>query len=198
MDKKDIEKQIKDLTAELEKQIANFKEKAKDVYENEKVQAVLNKISDKTVSFLESIKDKVTNLWDYYSDPEEIQKIINNVKVVSKNVYKASISKYNEVKNNKDVQKAIASAEEFLKKTYDKTSDFAKTQFDKAMEHEQVKKAFDGAVSTYDNVKTIIDDYFDKPEVKHNIEEAKDIVIDVAEKGVDALKKWLKSDKKDK
>ena len=198
MDKNTIEKEIKNLTDELENQIENIKEKANEVIENEKVQTVLKTISDKTVEFLEQVKEKVTNLWDYYTDPEEVAKIIENVKVVSKNVYNASLTKINEVKNSKDVQNALASAETFLKKTYDKTSEVAKDSFDKAMENEDIKKTFDGVVNAYNNVKDIVTEYFEKPEVQENIDKAKDITIDLAEKGVDALKKWLKTNKKGK
>lgn len=198
MDKNTIEKEIKNLTDELENQIKNIKEKANEVIENEKVQTVLKTISDKTVEFLEQVKEKVTNLWDYYTDPEEVAKIIENVKVVSKNVYNASLTKINEVKNNKDVQNALASAETFLKKTYDKTSEVAKDSFDKAMENEDIKKTFDSVVNAYNNVKDIVTEYFEKPEVQENIDKAKDITIDLAEKGVDALKKWLKTNKKGK
>lgn len=198
MDRNNIEKEIKKLTSELENQIKNIKEKTNDVIENEKVQAVLKTISDKTVDFLEQVKDKITNLWDYYTDPDEIAKIIENVKVVSKNVYYASLTKINEIKNNKDVQNALASAETFLKKTYNKTSELTKDSFDKAMENEDIKKAFDGVVNKYNNVKDIITEYFEKPEVQENIDKAKDITIDLAEKGVDALKKWLKSNNKGK
>lgn len=198
MDKKTIEKEIKNLTSTLEKQIKNLKEKASDVIEDERVQKVLNTISSKTVDFLGQVKDKVSDLWEYYSDPEEVAKIVDNIKVVSKNVYDASLAKINEVKNNKDVQKAVASAEKFLKATYDKSADVAKGAFDKAMENEDVKQAFDTAVSAYNNVKDVVTDYFEKPEVQENIEKAKDVTIDIAEKGVAALKKWLKSDKKGK
>lgn len=198
MDKKTIEIEIKKLTDQLEEQIDNLKDKAKDVVEDERVQKVLNTIEDKTTEFLFEIKNKLIDLWDYYSDPEEIARMIENIKVLSKSVYDASLSKINEIKNNKDVQQAITSAEIFLKKTYDKTSDFAKDSFDKAMENEDIKKTFDSAVSTYNNVKDVVSDYFDKPEVQNNIEKVKDITIDVAEKGVAALKKWLKSNNKGK
>ena len=133
MDKKTIEKEVNDLVKTLEKQIDNLKEKTSDVIEDERVQKVLNTITDKTVDFLGEVKDKVSELWDYYSDPEEVAKIVENIKVVSKNVYNVSLSKINEIKNNKDVQKALASAEDFLKATYDKTADFAKETFDKAL-----------------------------------------------------------------
>lgn len=198
MDKKKIEKDIKDLTKTLEKQIDNLKDKASEVIEDERVQNVLNKITDKTVDFLDEVKEKVGDLWEYYSDPEEIARIVENIKVVSKNVYDASLAKINEVKKNKDVQKAVASAENFLKVTYDKTADVAKDTFDKAMENDEVKKAFDTAVSTYNNVKDIVTEYFEKPEVQENIDKAKDFTIDIAEKGVAALKKWLKTNKKRK
>ena len=83
MDKKTVEKQVKDLTKELEKQIKTLKNKAIDTYESEKVQAVLTKLQKKSVKFLESVKNKVSNLWDYYSDPDEIAKIVKNVKTVA-------------------------------------------------------------------------------------------------------------------
>ena len=198
MDKKKIEKDIKDLTKTLEKEIDNLKDKASEVIEDERVQNALNTITDKTVDFLDEVKEKVGDLWEYYSDPEEIARIVENIKVVSKNVYDASLAKINEVKNNKDVQKAVASAENFLKVTYDKTADVAKDTFDKAMENDDVKKAFDTALSAYNNVKDIVTEYFEKPEVQENIDKAKDFTIDIAEKGVAALKKWLKTNKKRK
>ena len=68
----------------------------------------------------------------------------------------------------------------------------------KAMENDDIKRAFDNAVNAYDKVKDVVTDYFEKPEVQKNIDKAKDITIDVAEKGVAALKKWLKSNKKGK
>ena len=196
MDKKTIETEVKNLTETLEKQISNLKNKANDVIEDERVQKVLTTITDKTVDFLGEVKDKLSNLWEYYSDPEEVAKIVDSIKVVSKNVYDASLAKINEVKNNKDVQKALTSAEKFLKSTYDKTSDVAKDSFDKAMENEDIKKTFDSAVAAYNNVKDIVTDYFEKPEVQDNIDKAKDFTIDIAEKGVAALKKWLKTNKR--
>lgn len=198
MDKNTIEKEIKELTKTLEKQIDNLKDKASEIIEDERVQNVLNTITDKTVDFLYAVKEKVADLWEYYSDPEEIARIVENIKVVSKNVYDASLSKINEVKNNKDVQNAVASAEKFLKATYDKTADVAKDTFDKAMENDDVKNAFDSAVSAYNNVKDVVTEYFEKPEVQENIDKAKDFTIDIAEKGVAALKKWLKTNKKEK
>ena len=198
MDKKTIEVEIKKLTDALQTQIDNLKEKASDVIEDERVQNVLNTITTKTVDFLSDVKNKVSDLWEYYSDPEEVAKIVENIKVVSKNVYNVSLAKINEVKNNKNVQKAVASAEEFLKATYDKTADLAKSTFDKAMENDDIKNAFDTAVNSYDKVKDVVTDYFEKPEVQDNIDKVKDATIDIAEKGVVALKKWLKSSKKDK
>lgn len=198
MDKKTIEIEIKKLSEQLEKQIENLKEKASETVEDERVQKVLNTIKDKTTEFLGEIKEKVTDLWDYYTDPEEVAKIVENIKVLSKNAYDVSLAKIDEIKNNKDIQNALVSAETFLKKTYDKTSDVAKDTFNKAMENDDIKNAFDNAVSAYNNVKDVVTDYFEKPEVQNNIEKAKDITIDVAEKGVDALKKWLKNSKKGK
>lgn len=198
MDKKTIENEIKKLTDQLGKQIENLKNKASETVEDERVQKVLSTIEEKTTEFLSEIKEKVTDLWDYYTDPEEVARIVENIKVLSKNVYDTSLAKIDEIKKNKDVQNALASAETFLKKTYDKTADVAKDTFDKAMENDDIKNAFDNAVAAYNNVKDVVTDYFEKPEVQNNIEKAKDITIDVAEKGVDALKKWLKNNKKGK
>lgn len=198
MDKNAIENEIKKLTDTLQTQIDSLKEKASDVIEDERVQKVLTAITDKTVDFLGEVKDKASDLWEYYSDPEEVAKIVSTIKVVSKNVYNVSLAKINEIKNNKDVQKAVDSAEEFLKATYDKTTDFAKDTFDKAMENDDIKNAFDTAVNAYDKVKDVVTDYFEKPEVQENIDKVKDATIDIAEKGVAALKKWLKSNKKGK
>ena len=182
----------------MQDQIDNLKDKASDVIEDERVQKVITTVSDKTVSFLTDVKDKVSELWEYYSDPEEVAKMVDNIKKVSKNVYDVSLAKINEIKNNKDVQNAISTAEDFLKATYDKSADLAKDAFDKAMENDDIKNAFDTAVNAYDKVKDVVTDYFEKPEVQDNIDKAKDFTIDIAEKGVAALKKWLKSNKKGK
>ena len=62
MDKKTIEKEVNDLVKTLEKQIDNLKEKTSDVIEDERVQKVLNTITDKTVDFLGEVKDKVSGV----------------------------------------------------------------------------------------------------------------------------------------
>ena len=40
-----------------------------------------------------------------------------------------------------------------------------------------------------------VDEFTSKPEVNEKIEKAKDVTLDVAEKAVDALRKWLRPEK---
>ena len=66
------------------------------------------------------------------------------------------------------------------------------------MENENVKKVTDAVSDTYQKAKNGVEDYLNKPEVKENIEKAKDATINVAEKAVAALKAWLKPEEENK
>lgn len=187
----ELKKETEEFVDELKKKVVDLKNYVVN-FDNDSLNKAVDVIKNKTSELLNDTADKAKHLWDTYSDPKEIEKILGSLKVVTENVYKASLKKIDELKKNKDIQNAISSAEEYLKKTFDKTTDFAKESFDKVLDIDECKEFFDKTSSAFNSVKDNVTEYLNKPEVKDNIDKAKDITVDIAEKGVAALKKWLK------
>ncbi len=99
----------------------------------------------------------------------------------------------------------IAQDEEVKERFKDLTDpvvDSAKKVADKVNENETFKKVVDsvkeGAQDTYEYVSDKTKTYLEREDVQQNIEKAKDKTIELADKGVEKLREWLKpEDSKD-
>lgn len=97
----------------------------------------------------------------------------------------------------------VAQDEEVKERFKDLTDpivDSARKLSDRVNENETFMKVVDsvktGLVDGVEFVNEKTKDYLEKPEVQRNIEKAKDKTIELADKGVDKLKEWLKPEQK--
>ena len=102
--------------------------------------------------------------------------------------------KIDEIKNDEELKNRIIDTANAVK---EKGEDI----IDSVKENETVMNAVNtvaNAVSeAAQNVKEGIDNVMNKPEVSEKITKAKETTLDVAEKAVQALKDWLRPEKKD-
>lgn len=149
-------------------------------------------IKEKAVSVLNEASEKLQKTWNTITDKEELNKTVDFVTEKTKEIYEASIKGIDAFIKSEEVKKAVDGAQDFIKDAGEKIGDFAKDTYDKAMENPDIKGVVDGVVKAANEVKEDVDDFFERPEVKEKVDLAKDKTIEIAEKAVDALKKWLK------
>lgn len=187
---KTINETVEQMKAKID-EIANEASKVEGEYSKRAME-----LSDKATEVLKQATDKLEEIWATITDPEEVKKAVDFVTVKSKEVYETSMSKIKGFMENEDVKKAANDTEKFFKDASDKASQALKEAYEKAMENPDVKEFAEGVTNAYNNAVKGVNDFFEKPEVKENVEKAKDITIDYAEKAVAALKDWLKPEEK--
>lgn len=161
-----LDKNVNDVIEDLKLKIDSINLAAADAEGDTKIK--VNEIKDKAISTLNVASQKVIEAYKSIADSEEVIDCINIVKNKSKVLYDKTIVKINEIK----MTKAYQDTSKFVDKTLD-----------------QVKSETSAFISS---AKDNIDDFFVKEELSNTIDKAKTKTVDMAQKGVDILKQWLK------
>ena len=103
---------------------------------------------------------------------------------------------FNDIKTDPKLNKAVEDIKKSVSDVSEKVSCCVKSGLDELKNNEdlmeKVDQIKDGTAALVEKGQRAVKDFTSKPEVQQNIEKAKDVTIDVAEKTVDALKNWLR------
>ena len=177
-------KKIENTIKQLQKEIKGLEKtlKAKEDILDDNAREKAEELVDRTIDTIDATIEKVKAVVDEKVDDDKIEEFLENV----------------EVKSKEAVDYAKAKIEEFAcenkKFDLDKLFDEISSDFEKIKESDTFKKVTDFAKDAYNQV----NDYLQKPEVKQAIDKAKKTTIDIAEKGVEGLKKVLTSKEEEK
>lgn len=115
---------------------------------------------------------------------------INDVKAkaidVLTQVSNKVIETTNDIADDEEIEKIVSVVTSKSKQLYDN----ALNKIDELTKPENVEKA----KKVVNDVKKDINDFFEREEVKNTIESAKEVTVDIAEKALDTLKDWLKTE----
>jgi gamma-glutamylcysteine synthetase len=150
----------------------------KESYEKDTLKDVLNKAAKHSKAFAEDVHLK-EGVDEFYQKVKEAAAFLGK--------------KVGEIAQDEEVK-------ERFKDLTDPVVDSAKRLADKVNENEALKKVVDsvkeGVEDSYEYVSEKTKAYLEREDVQQNIEKAKDKTIELADKGVDKLRDWLKPDTK--
>lgn len=165
--------EMKTHIADLE---ASYNAKAANLDEETKTKAAA--LVEKTKNAINSSIEKVNAVIDDIKDDEKLNDFLDKVK--AKSMEAIEFTK----------ERIDALTKEEPKKSLDNLHDEIMAEFDKLKDSDAIKKA----AEFLKDIEAKINDFFEKPEVVSAINKAKTTTVNIAEKGVDGLKKALKVD----
>lgn len=178
MDK--IQETINEMKTNVEDLEATYNTKAETLDDETKEKA--KALVEKTKNAINLSIEKVTAVIDDIKDDEKLNEFLDKVK--AKSMEAIEFTK----------EKIDALTKQESKTSLDDLSNEIMAEFDKLKESEAIKKA----AEFLKELETKINDFFEKPEVVSAINKAKTTTVNIAEKGVDGLRKVLKVDEVDK
>ncbi len=170
----DTIKEMESQVNELENDLATKAEQLDDS-NKEKAQALVNK----TEEAIKTSIDKIKNIINEVQEDEKVDEFLDKVKAKSMEAVEFTKEKIGEL------TKKVEKNDSFEKLTSDIMS-----EFDKVKETDAYKKTADLLADLSNKINEILN----KPEVIEAINKAKLTTVNIAEKGVDGLKKVLKTD----
>ena len=167
----DTVKEMESQVEELEKDLA---EKADQLDEagKEKAKALVEKTEEAIKSSIEKVKGIINDV----QEDEKLDEFLDKVKAKSMEAVDFTKEKVGELTKKVDKDNKL-----------DKLGEDIMAEFDKVKESDAYKKT----AEVLNNLVEKINDYFNKPEVQEVINKAKVKTINIAEKGVEGLKKAL-------
>lgn len=172
----DTVKEMESQVEELENDLANRADKM-DEASKEKAKALVDKTEEAIKSSIAKIKDIINDV----QEDEKVDEFLDKVKAKSMEAVEFTKEKVAElskkVENNDKIEQL--------------TSDIM-AEFDKLKESDTFKKT----TEFLNDISGKINDFFDKPEVKDAINKAKATTVNIAEKGVEGLKRVLNTEEK--
>lgn len=169
--------EMKEELAELEDKLAE-KTEGLDDQAKQKATALI----EKTENAIKGAIAKIEAAIDNFTEDEQFDEFLDKVRAKSREAVEFAKDKIDDL--------ATKTSNQSLADLHDDVM----AEFDKLKENEYIKK-------TADFLKEIggeINEFFEKPEVKETINKAKVTTINVAEKGVEGLKKILKPEEVEK
>ncbi|MBO7677569.1 MAG: hypothetical protein J6S49_08650 [Erysipelotrichaceae bacterium] len=167
---REMESQVNDLENDLAAKAEQLDETNK-----EKAKVLVNKTEEAIKSSIEKIKGIINDV----QEDEKVDEFLDKVKAKSMEAVdftKAKVAELtSEVKKNDTLEKLGADI---------------MSEFDKIKESDAFKKTAD----FLNDISGKVNEFFEKPEVKEAINKAKVTTVNIAEKGVEGLKKALKTD----
>ena len=172
----DTVKEMESQVEELENDLANRADKM-DEASKEKAKALVDKTEEAIKSSIAKIKDIINDV----QEDEKVDEFLDKVKAKSMEAVEFTKEKVAElskkVENNDKIEQL--------------TTDIM-AEFDKLKESDTFKKT----TEFLNDISGKINDFFDKPEVKDAINKAKATTVNIAEKGVEGLKRVLNTEEK--
>lgn len=174
MDK--IQETINEMKACVEQLEEACKEKTANLDDETKAKA--SAIVERTKEAINTSIEKVSSVIDDVRDDEKLNEFLDKVKAKSMEAVEYTKSKVDALTNQES------------KKSLDDLHDEIMSEFDKIKDTDTVKKT----AEVLKDIESKINEFFEKPEVVSAINKAKTTTVNIAEKGVDGLKKALKVD----
>lgn len=195
---------IEETVEELRKQIQEITEDAKEAAEEEginqsKTDEIRNDATEMINRFIEMIKNTSRDV----AQSEQFKATCNFIEEKSRLIVDETKIRFNELKEDPNLQKKVSDAKNVCVETYDKVVERIKEDIEKVKQNEEFMNKFNAVKDEtvkitkqgVDAIKDGIDDFTSKPKVHEAIEKTKDVTIEVAEKTVDSLKAWLRPEK---
>ena len=171
-----FEETIKEMKEDLADLEEDFKDKTEKLDEETRQKAAA--VVEKTKAAINNSIEKVTSAINDIQDDEKLDAFLDKVKAKSMEAVDYTKNKIDEI-TNKTSDKSL-----------DQLHDDVMAEFDKIKESDTIKKT----TEFLKDIDTKINEWFERPDVQSAIKKAKVTTINVAEKGVEGLKKVLKTD----
>jgi gas vesicle protein len=170
---KEMESQVQELEKDLAAKVENLDDEGK-----QKAKALV----EKTEQAIKSTIDKVKNVIADVQEDEKLDEFLDKVKAKSMEAVEFTKVKVSELTNNKEKDN-----------TLEKLGNDIMNEFEKVKDSDALKRTAD----FLSDIQNKINEFFEKPEVKQAIEKAKTTTVNIAEKGVEGLKKALNTEPKE-
>lgn len=170
---KEMESQVQELEKDLAAKVDNLDDEGK-----QKAKALV----EKTEQAIKSTIDKVKNVIADVQEDEKLDEFLDKVKAKSMEAVEFTKVKVSELTNNKEKDN-----------TLEKLGNDIMNEFEKVKDSDALKRTAD----FLSDIQNKINEFFEKPEVKQAIEKAKTTTVNIAEKGVEGLKKALNTEPKE-
>ena len=164
---KEMESQVEDLENDLAEKQAQLDDASK-----EKARLLVEKTEEAIKSSIEKVKGIINDV----QEDEKLDEFLDKVKAKSMEAVDFTKEKIAELTKKADKDNKL-----------EKLGEDIMAEFDKLKESDAYKKTAD----FLSDISTKVNEYFNKPEVKEVINKAKTTTINIAEKGVEGLKKAL-------
>ncbi len=164
---KEMESQVEDLEKDLAEKTERLDEAGK-----EKARALVEKTEEAIKSSIEKVKGIINDV----QEDEKLDEFLDKVKAKSMEAVDFTKGKVAELTAKADKDNRL-----------DKLGEDIMAEFDKLKETEAFKKT----AEFLNDISAKVTDYLNKPEVQNAINKAKTTTINIAEKGVEGLKKAL-------
>ena len=169
---KEMESQVKELEDDLAGEIDKLDEEGK-----EKAKALVERTEEAIRTSIEKVRTVITNV----KEDEKLDEFLDKVKAKSMEAVDFTREK---------VQELTAKKEEEPEKTLDEASNDIMSTFENIKESETLKKT----AEFLGEINKKINEFFERPDVKEAIDKAKIKTVNIAEKGVEGLKKVLNTE----
>ena len=167
----DTVKEMESQVEELENDLAEKSEKL-DEESKAKAQELVAKTEDAIKSSIEKVKGIINDV----QEDEKLDEFLDKVKAKSMEAVDFTKGKIAELADKTDSNSKL-----------EDLGNEISAEFDKIKENDTFKKT----AEFLNDISVKVNDYFNKPEVKDTINKAKTTTINIAEKGVENLKKAL-------
>jgi hypothetical protein len=168
---KEMESQVKELEDDLAGEIDKLDEEGK-----EKAKALVERTEEAIKSSIEKVRTVIINV----KEDEKLDEFLDKVKAKSMEAVDFTREKVQELTKKKEEPE----------KTLDDASNDIMSVFDNIKESEALKKT----AEFLSDINRKINEFFERPEVKEAIDKAKIKTVNIAEKGVEGLKKVLNTE----
>lgn len=168
---RELESQVQDLENDLAKKADSLDDEGK-----EKAKILVGKTEEAIKSSIEKVRNIIADV----REDEKLDEFLEKVKAKSLEAVEFTKAKVAE----------LTKPEEAEKKTLDNAFNDVLGEFDKIKETDAYKKTADLLA----DISAKINEFFERPEVKSAINKAKITTVNIAEKGVEGLKKALNTD----
>ena len=195
---KRVDEEVEKTVEDLKKQIEEINREAEDAgsHESSEVKEKIEAAAKKAIEILNQGIDQLKLLTAQVQDSDTYRKTMSKVKTMTDKAVAESQRMFNEIKTDPKLNKAVEDIKKSVSDVSEKVSDCVKSGLDELKSNEDLMEKVDqikeGTASLVEKGQRAVKDFTSKPEVHQNIEKAKDVTIDGAEKTVDALKNWLR------
>ena len=193
--KKDAVDSIEKTVEDLKKKIEEISNEEQVVVENKDVE--VNDANKAQNEFKEKAIEQINRLNDKVKNDEELKEYAKKIQTIALEAVENLKKYYEQFINDPKVAQTYADAKERFTEAYEKLEDFTGVQINKLKENEDFMNVVNNVNESVNKGLDKLNEFTSRPDVQKKIDKAKDQAINLAEKSTEALKKWLKNDKKE-